>query len=101
MICPILWSSIEAAATPVVVKYGVDPTGAQDYGKLLQKDLPGCGAEDGVGDLAGSGCGPSAAVNSFVYLQNKYSSIYGKKLVPELDRNMPINDRDGDGDVDA
>jgi hypothetical protein len=28
-------------------------------------------------------CGPTAAVNSFVYLQNRYPNIYGNKLVPK------------------
>jgi hypothetical protein len=28
------------------------------------------------------GCGPTAAVNSFIYLQNQYPSVYGRSLVP-------------------
>ena len=51
-------------------------------------------------DLALHGCGPTAAVNSFVFLQNKFPAVYGKMLVPELPRNDPANDLNGDGDVD-
>lgn len=34
-------------------------------------------------------CGPSAAVNSFVFLQNRYPSIYGNLLVPALQGGNP------------
>ncbi|NWH03520.1 PEP-CTERM sorting domain-containing protein [Desulfobacter latus] len=35
-------------------------------------------------------CGPTAAVNSFVYLQNKYSDIYDHLLVPDLNNTPDI-----------
>ncbi|MCL6518801.1 MAG: PEP-CTERM sorting domain-containing protein [Armatimonadetes bacterium] len=50
------------------------------YGNLKQGDIPGWG---------GVACGPTAAINSFVYLQNKYPSVYDSHL---------IGDADGDGD---
>jgi len=43
------------------------------YGNLNQNDIPGIG---------GVACGPTAAVNSFVYLQRKYPAVYGNLLVP-------------------
>jgi hypothetical protein len=52
------------------------------YGDLGQLEVPGWG------EVA---CAPTAAVNSFVYLQNRYPLHYDQKLVP---------DSDGDGDID-
>jgi len=43
------------------------------FGDLDQNDVPVIGA---------CACGPTAAVNSFVYLQNAYPGIYGNSLVP-------------------
>lgn len=86
-----------APADPII-KVGVPPAEAGAFGNLLQKDLkdsPGCG------DLDGFGCGPTAAINSFVYLQNTYPKTYGKKLVPELDRTKPENDLNADKKVDG
>jgi len=48
------------------------------YGDLDQHDVPGFGAV---------ACGPTAAVNSFVYLQNKYPGIYDTLLVPDINAN--------------
>lgn len=85
-----------ADAAPVTVKIGVAAADAvtAGYGDLQQIDLTGCG------DLPDFGCGPTAAVNSFVFLQNTRPDIYGKKLVPELDRTKPENDLNKDGKVD-
>ena len=44
------------------------------YGDLNQNLIPG------IGSMA---CGPTAAVNSFVYLENQYSDIYGHNLIPD------------------
>jgi hypothetical protein len=65
------------------------------FGDLNQNDVPSCKDDE---DTSFS-CGPTAAVNSFVWLQNRYPHIYDSKLVPDLDPN-PANDLDGDGDVD-
>lgn len=56
------------------------------YGDLDQNLVPGWG------NVA---CAPTAAVNSFVYLQNKYPEIYDNLLVPQQGVDL-----DGDGDVD-
>jgi len=45
---------------------------SSDFGNLSQKFT----------DCQQYGCGPTAAVNSFIYLQNTYPSIYDNKLVP-------------------
>jgi hypothetical protein len=47
---------------------------------LKQGDVPACGN----GMFA---CGPTAAVNSFAFLQNKYPSIYDHKLIPDTNMN--------------
>ncbi|MFG0252288.1 MAG: hypothetical protein ACF8NJ_05375, partial [Phycisphaerales bacterium JB038] len=57
------------------------------YGNLNQNDIPG--------NIGASACGPAAAVNSFVYLENAYPGFYNTSLVP-----VQGQDLDGDGDVD-
>jgi len=44
------------------------------FGDLDQDDVPNCG---------GVACGPTAAVNSFAFLQNAYPAIYGNTLIPQ------------------
>jgi len=46
------------------------------YGNLDQDDIVPGGEVD---------CGPVAAVNSFVYLENKYPDIYDRYLVPDIE----------------
>jgi autotransporter-associated beta strand protein len=46
------------------------------YGHLWQLDIP-----DPAFNI--HACGPVSAVNSYVYLQNVYPTIYGHKLVPD------------------
>lgn len=50
------------------------------YGYLKQADV--CGVNPQVA------CGPTAAVNSFAYLQNKYPNIYQNLLVPLQDKDL-------------
>ena len=45
------------------------------FGSLDQDDTAACG---GAGEVA---CGPTAAVNSFVWLQNNYPDIYDNSLI--------------------
>jgi hypothetical protein len=47
----------------------IDPT---MYGNLKQKDVPECPNE---------ACGPTAAVNSMVFLQNMYPGIFDHNFV--------------------
>ena len=54
------------------------------YGNLDQDDIAGGGEVD---------CGPVAAVNSFVYLENKYPDVYDRHLVPDIE-DPPDNVRD-------
>ena len=48
------------------------------FGNLDQDDTTACG------DFA---CGPTAAVNSFVFLQNQAPGLYGNRLVPDGNGN--------------
>lgn len=66
-----------------VLSFNIDKTTPQNlYGNLDQDDInPG-------GQFM---CGPTAVVNSYVYLQNTYPTIYNSSL---------IGDADGDGDSD-
>lgn len=50
----------------------------QLYGNLKQGDIPVWG---------GVACGPTAAINSFVYLQNKYPSVYDSNLIGDADND--------------
>jgi len=49
-----------------------DPLDPTKYGNLKQSDVLSC---------PNDACGPAAAVNSFVFLQNMYPNIYDHKLV--------------------
>ena len=55
------------------------------YGDLNQNTIPG------IGSMA---CGPTAAVNSFVYLQNSYPDIYDHDLVPDLHSTPDVYEND-------
>ena len=60
------------------------PAESCDADRVIQKELSLYGDLNqheilGWGNVA---CGPTAAVNSFVYLQNKYPGVYDDKLVP-------------------
>ena len=55
------------------------------YGDLNQNLIPG------IGSMA---CGPTAAVNSFVYLENQYPGIYDHNLVPDLNADGVYHDTD-------
>lgn len=59
------------------------------FGHLDQDDTEACG---GAGGLA---CGPTAAVNSFVWLQNQYPDIYDNSLILSA-----TQDHDGDLVID-
>lgn len=71
---------LAAGAKADVVSFDIDkdPCGVL-YGNLDQDDIPNGGQYM---------CGPTAAINSFVYLQNKYPGTYNSSL---------IGDADGDG----
>jgi hypothetical protein len=66
-----------------IYNISIDPT---LYGNLKQTDVWKTGP---------SVCGPTAAVNSFIYLQNKYPNIYDSRLVPNQ-----AEDKNKDGIVD-
>jgi hypothetical protein len=59
-----------------VAVFNID-LGASNFGNLDQDDTTAC---------ANVACGPTAAVNSYVFLQNKYPVIYDNSLI--LDNNM-------------
>src|SRR5262245_35686701 len=60
-----------ALAAPI--SYDVDLNSDNQFGTLKQTDVTGC-ENNPTGTLA---CGPTAAVNSFVFLENVYPTIYG------------------------
>lgn len=57
--------------------------GAELYGWLDQDDIP----SNSQGNIGSMACGPTAAVNSFVYLEKKYSYLYGSLLIPDTVNN--------------
>jgi hypothetical protein len=65
-----------AAALPIIAGGFTDK-----YGTLDQNTVEAC--KDAAGKSFS--CGPTAAVNSFVFLQNMYPHIYDQQLVPDLD----------------
>jgi hypothetical protein len=64
------------------------------FGTLDQHDLSASYAQFGSG-AASKACGPTAGLNSLVYLQNAFGSSYGNSLVTpttsDLDRNGIVN----------
>jgi hypothetical protein len=54
------------------------------YGDLPQNRIP----PPALGAVA---CGPTAAVNSFVYLQRKYGGVYDTLLVPDQAADLDLN----------
>jgi hypothetical protein len=83
--CLVVGVLLNVVSRPAIASttYNVDLTTQAAFGNLNQHDVPGCG------DFA---CGPTAAVNSFVFLQNKYPSIYDTSLVPHIAGNTPYQD---------
>lgn len=77
-----------ADADPIDYSYLLDTA---LFGFLNQRDLG-----NSCGDLAGFGCGPTAAVNSFFFLQNQCPDVYGHKLIPEVSEDL-----NSDGRIDA
>jgi len=53
------------------------------YGNLDQNHIPT------IGSMA---CGPTSAINSFVFLQNAYPAVYDKSLVPDTNGNGVIDE---------
>jgi len=66
-----------ALAAPI--SYNVDLNTDNQFGGLKQTDVTGCEG-DPAGQLA---CGPAAAVNSFVFLENVYPKTYDHKLTDQ------------------
>ena len=86
-LCVVLAGAMAPVVLAVPLSYDIDKDPTHDlYGWLNQNHIPGVG---------GVMCGPTAAVNSFVYLENKYPNIYNSSLIP-----AQAVDQDGDGDVD-
>jgi hypothetical protein len=83
----LIWLSVVVAPASATTLYhhDLDPDHTL-FGNLKQTDVPDCG--NGL-----FACGPTAAVNSFSFLQNKFPNIYDNKLIPDLDA-------DGDFDYD-
>ncbi len=65
-----------ALAAPI--SYNVDLNTDNQFGGLKQTDVTGCEG-DPAGQLA---CGPAAAVNSFVFLENVYPKTYDRAESP-------------------
>jgi hypothetical protein len=99
LIVALILTAAPVAADPIL-KFGVGPAAAGDYGTLEQKFVTSCGGTPNPVNH-GFACGPAAAVNSFVFLQKTFPTVYGKQLVPEIDRTKPANDLNGDGRVDT
>lgn len=76
-----LWSPSASAAT--LYHQDLDPTHSL-FGNLKQTDVPDCG----MGLFA---CGPTAAVNSFAFLERKFPNIYDHKLIPDSNLNGVID----------
>lgn len=75
--CSILFTVPSRAATLYKVELDQSLFGSLDQGNT---------------DCSHVSCGPTAAVNSFVFLQNQYEHIYGKNLVPNDNLEATANE---------
>jgi hypothetical protein len=75
--------SLLAASAAMATVYSVSLDHTM-FGNLDQNDVPACKDEEGNSFA----CGPTAAVNSFVWLQNRYPHVYDSKLIPEQDLDL-------------
>ena len=75
LLCLSILCLLAANANATLYSIDKDP-GHVLYGNLNQNTIPAP-----LGPVA---CGPTAAVNSFVYLERKYPSVYNRSLVPDL-----------------
>ncbi|MEJ0018867.1 MAG: PEP-CTERM sorting domain-containing protein [Acetobacteraceae bacterium] len=71
-----IWVVVAVSAQAGSVLVGQDSS--TGYGMLNQRAISGA-CDDG--EMA---CGPTATVNSFIYLQNRYPLVYGTRLVPDM-----------------
>lgn len=69
------------ACTLAVGLLGNAPSEAKVYSKFLDAAKFGHLDQSEV-ECPKFACGPTAATNSFMYLQNKYPDVYGEKLIP-------------------
>lgn len=61
-----------------------------DFGHLNQAEVSGCTDDDtGINNA----CGPTAALNSLVFLETRYPTIYDHNLVPHIDNNTALQDQ--------
>lgn len=77
VLLPLVCLAVVVACAPAAWAQFIDVSVQKDvalYGDLDQRDVPNIGA---------CACGPTAAVNSFWYLQQAYPGIYDNKLVPQ------------------
>jgi hypothetical protein len=72
-----------SASAVTLYHHDLDPNHTL-FGNLKQTDVPDCG----MGLFA---CGPTAAVNSFAFLQRKFPGIYDHKLIPDTDMDGLID----------
>lgn len=71
------------ASAVTIYHHDLDPNHTL-FGNLKQTDVPNCG----MGLFA---CGPTAAVNSFAFLQRKFPNVYDHKLIPDDDMDGMID----------
>lgn len=71
--------AFSTALSATIITAGENPF---SFGDLNQHDT-------NCGNVA---CGPTAATNSFVFLQNTYPNIYDTLLVPHMNGNTPYED---------
>lgn len=82
------FAALLAATIPVVFS---GPLHAAIITADLDPTLFGNLDQDQVVLFGACACGPTAAVNSFVYLQNKFPHIYGHSLVPDVNMDGQLN----------
>lgn len=75
----VLGALVSAQAAEIKVDQG-----PSNFGMLNQLDTTACKDANGDQIDGTQACGPTAAVNSFQFLENRYPDIYGGKLIQQV-----------------
>lgn len=75
-----LVGAISVPSSALALSIQLDPA---QFGHLDQALVPGCTSGAGINNA----CGPTAALNSLVFLENRYPQIYDHLLIPQQQGN--------------
>lgn len=78
----LIFASFAVNGAQITANLEPDPNNPQ-FGRLNQLDTTACRDANGNQIDGTQACGPTAAVNSFQFLENRYPDIYGGRLISQ------------------